>query len=201
MTRLKLVSTALLTLLTVLLVGALLHYKDPRAGDWSAVITAWATVALAVVTVWAVIYQTATADRVAQVQMLLAFTERYDSGALLEARRQLCSQFLKNEALNDGSADRVLDYFEQVAYFVRREHLRYEVVENEYSLALRVYWLRLKAYVAQMRIDYADPTFYENMEWLNDKFVNAYAGESGSRIEGAGITERQARGFFESEAR
>jgi len=193
---LKLLSAVLLAAFTVLLIVSFFHYDNQRVAVWSASITAWAAVVLAVVTVWAVIYQTTTADRVSQVQMLQSFAERFDSEAFANARRRLSKQLLSDGKFHSGDAVRVLDFFERIAFFVRREHLRYEVVENDYSLALRSYWSRLKDYVVQMRVDYADPTFYEHTEWLNDKFVKAYAQASGSTIEAAEITEKQWRAFF-----
>lgn len=197
---LQIVMIVLFVIVTGALAVAVLELKDDRIVSLSSAITAWATVALAVVTVWAVTYQTSTADRVAQVQMLEAIAARYDAPTLAKSRSIVSRQRLSNQAISSGSADRILDFFEYVAFFVRREHLQYEVVENEYSLAVRVYWLALREYVEKMRFDYADPTFYEHLEWLSNRFQSAYADESGSTIAGARITEKQAVGFFQSEA-
>lgn len=190
----------LLIVLTVGVVVASLRLKDDRIVSLSSAVTAWATVALAMVTVWAVTFQTNTADRVAQVQMLQAFAARYEAEPLARARSTLSRMKLANQGLSAGSADRVLDFLESLAFFVRHEHLRYDVAENEYSLAVRVYWSLLRAYVEEMRVDYADPTFYEHLEWLNNRFQQAYADESGSTIAGARVTDKQAKGFFESES-
>ena len=190
----------LLVVMTSALVLAILHFEDERIVSVSSAVTAWATVALAVVTVWAVTFQTSTADRVAQVQMLHAFAARYEAEPLARSRSILSRMRLANQGISIGSADRVLDFFESLAFFVRREHLRYEVAENEYSLAVRVYWSLLQEHVKQMRVEYADPTFYEHLEWLSNRFQSAYADEAGSTIVGAKITERQETGFFKSES-
>lgn len=190
----------LLMIMTGALALAILQFKDERIVSVSSAVTAWATVALAVVTVWAVTFQTSTADRVAQVQMLGAFAARYEAEPLARSRSILSRMRLANQGISIGSADRVLDFFESLAFFVRREYLQYEVAENEYSLAVRVYWSLLQEYVKQMRVEYADPTFYEHLEWLSNRFQSAYADESGSTIAGAKITGRQATGFFESES-
>lgn len=190
----------LLAIVSIALVLVAFEVKDDRIVAVSSAVTAWATVALAVVTVWAVGYQTSTADRVAQVQMLHAFAARYEAPPLARSRAIVSRMRLANQGISSGNADRILDFFENVAFFVRREHLQYEVIENEYSLAVRVYWSALNAYVEQMRIDYADPTYYEHLEWLNDRFQSAYADESGSTVAGAKISEKQAASFFGSEA-
>ncbi len=106
---------------------------------------------------------------------------------------------LRNQGISNGHADRILDFFEGVAFFVRREHLGFEVIENEYSLAVRVYWSRLKPRIDEIRAEYFDQTYYEHLECLNDRFLTAYADETGSTVDGAKITEKQANGFFASE--
>lgn len=187
----------------ILIVGyalAALEFDDKRFDSLSYAITALATVILAMITVWAVSFQTTMADRVAQVQMLQAFSTRYEAIPLAKARASLSRMYLLDQKPSEGNADRVLDFFESLAFFVRYEHLRYEVAENEYSLAVRVYWSLLKTYVEKMRVEYADPTFYEHMEWLSNRFQEGYADESASTCAGAKITDKQARGFFESES-
>ena len=129
--------------------------------------TALATVVIAVATIWAIDSQVATARSVASVQIYLQLTDKFDSQEMLAKRDRLAMLLINNGAVVTADAEGVLDFFETIGHLARRSGLDIDLVDNGFSIYLRYYWMALTDFIKQQRRVFADPTIYEDAEWLN----------------------------------
>jgi len=174
-----------------------IYTSGPHDDHFYVAVTAMATVAIAVATIWAISAQVATARSVAGVQILLQIMDKFDSDDMVAKRDRLAMLLVGNSAVLTADGEAVLDFFETVGHLTKKNSLDLDMVDNGFSLYLRYYWTALAPFVRERRRTYSDPTLYEHAEWLNETLCRRerVAGRSED------IPTQQLEEFFRTETK
>jgi len=114
------------------------------------------------------------------VQTWLEFEKRFDSADMVRARRRLAEQLKsKPPAKYEDISEKVPDFFEDLGIAYKMGYLDEKLSKSSFSLYATRYWEALKPFTDETRRRYgADPTFYENFEYLAKAML-----ESGEKID------------------
>lgn len=160
-------------------------------------ITAWATVATVVATIFMVIFQITSSKKSTMVQLSWQMTEKYDDHQMRDHRKKLA------EVLLDGSLrptskqmEAVIDHLETISDLTHRGWLDKGMVYNSFSISIRHWWASLENDVNQMRQDYHDATLYDEFE----KLAKTYNKEHQKRMSPP-IGPQAIKIFLESESK
>ena len=128
------------------------------------------TWALVVVTFWMAYrqidlqrQQTKDAHANLCLQNHLTFTARFDSPAFLRDRKSLAELFLAN-APHDKIKESVLNFFEDMALFLRRGYLDEELAWSTFGFYAVRWWATCKGYVLGERRRQNDSTLFEDFD-------------------------------------
>jgi len=137
--------------------------------------TAWATIALAVFTLILVITTRRAAaqeieDRknVTRLELTLRLTREYDSEPLTKVREKLAQHLASVGGPPDSwPADTLLDFFETMGHLAHRGLLDDdELLWNDFSMPVLCYWTALTTYVEKRRMQFRDEVVFGEAEWL-----------------------------------
>ncbi len=159
-------------------------------------ITAWATVALVIGTIFMIWWQIRAAKEAAKVQMSLQLMDQYDGPPMRAHRQRLASILLQGSVPAPSAMEPVLDVLETIADLHRRKWLEPELIENGFSVPIRYWWLSLKQYIVKMRQDYHDSSIYEDFERL----AESYNDKETKPRKAMPLSEQDIRVFLSSEA-
>ncbi len=95
---------------------------------------------------------------------------QYDSLDMQQVRARLVEKLLAdpNTVAVD---DTLLVFYENIAILHRRKLLDSELMYNTFSYDVRTYWLVLQPYILNIRGTMADDDFFQEVQRLNDHFV------------------------------
>ena len=136
------------------------------------VITAWATLAIAVLTVVtafvaivAVWLQNRASRTLLAAQLAMEFDKRFSTEDMLRERQSLASSLMDQR---DPDSE-LLDFFESVGHYAKRGLLDQETLWNDFSYFVIRYWPLLKDFVRRERTaGDGDPDLYANIEVAAD---------------------------------
>jgi hypothetical protein len=159
-------------------------------------VTAWATVALVIATIFMIVWQIISAKKSAKVQLAIQFIDRYDSEQMRSNRRALALSLINHPVdTSSNTIEPVIDALESIADLLHRKWLDKGVIDNSFSVCARYWWIALEGYITKMRNDYHDTTLYERFEGL----AKLYEKENKKRHVPP-LSNEQLAVFLESEA-
>lgn len=127
-------------------------------------VTAIATIAIAMGSIFAVTSQNNQSRIALGVDLVLRLDDRFNSAQFRQLRRNAASSLLKKSS---APPDEVLDFFETIGMLVRRGVLDEEVVWHTFFYWVNGYWYAAHDYIKSKN----DPTFYEDMRYLHERLV------------------------------
>lgn len=172
------------------------YIRQTAYGTWT---LAFATLVLAVGTLFFMRRQVADSNRSAQLHVFLQITDRFESAAMLSARDKVARAILGTGQLNDSCAQSVLDFFEHVGYLTRRGYLDFEMVFNEFVNPACAYWFALHSYVESVRVRLQQKDVYDSAEWLANKLVAVEKTKHGGPSTSSSFTDEVIRQFMHAE--
>ena len=112
--------------------------------------------------------------------------------------------FLARKLLSDPNTldidDTLLVFLETLAHMTSRKLLDRDLVWNTFSIDVCSYWFALKHYVLQIRKDFSDPTWFEEIEALNNSILWKDTPRHGAFDSQVGITHSAVERFLKLEA-
>jgi hypothetical protein len=128
-------------------------------------VTAGASAAVALLTLWLVTAQLKTARRQLQAEFYLKLRDRFDSAEFHRARKSTAALLL-NHRLPDE--DTVFDFFEDMGMLLRREYLDQQMVCDTFSWYILGWWDAGQKYVVYERArNDNDTSLFQDFEFLN----------------------------------
>jgi hypothetical protein len=91
------------------------------------------------------------------LQNHLTFTERFDSPTMQRDRKSLAEHFLSSRP---AISERVLDFFEDLGLFLRRDYLDEELVWSTFGFYAVRWWAVCKGYIVEERRSQNDSTLF-----------------------------------------
>jgi hypothetical protein len=133
-------------------------------------LTAWGTIALALIAIVALIWESRSTRLALGADVLLKLQEQFDGKQMLIFRRKAVESILScrsktTTGLTDD-VDDVLDFFENVALLVRRKVLDTELVWHSFNYWIRGYYSVAADHIKTEREKY--PTRWEDLCWLHE---------------------------------
>jgi hypothetical protein len=93
---------------------------------------------------------------------------RWNSQYMLQARRKVCDMHDKDQKLRiGGRLALVLDFFEDIGFYLDRKVLDHEVVWHKWSQTVEYYWLMFKPHIERFRKETGYKSWYGRFESLN----------------------------------
>ena len=144
------------------------------SGEW---ITAVGTILLVLVTAIAFCHQSRQNRFALGIDLLLKLDDRFNT---MRASRQNAATYLKEkQGIRTGidvsikdlehDLDEVLDFFDQLGYFLKRSALERGAVWSAFYDQVHHWYCNAKDYMTPQR--QGDPTIWENFEYLNTQLV------------------------------
>ncbi len=135
--------------------------------------TAWATIALAVSTLvlvgvsfWVGRRQINDSKAVSNLEVTLRLMHEYDSEKMRKTRDTLARLLHGGGTALSQESEEWLDFLETVGHLARQNLVNQDLLYNEFSFPVFCYWGALEPAVRRRRIDYDDASMYEEAEWL-----------------------------------
>jgi len=116
--------------------------------DWVQIALAAGTWTIGFGTVWLVRSQLSTAKTESKIRLYLQLRKEFDSEPLLSHRERFAEQLLDgkpHEELNQG----ILNFFEDVGMFLRRDYLDREMVWETFGHCAQMWWSASREYIAK----------------------------------------------------
>src|SRR2546422_603469 len=112
--------------------------------------------------------QTTAMARSLSGEMLLRKSEQWDSNDMKAYRRKLagCLLTMQIEDVPDRQIEPILGFFEGLGTVVRSGYVDIGAVWHEFSEVAEHYWVACEDYVATMREESDDPSYYSEFEFL-----------------------------------
>jgi hypothetical protein len=129
------------------------------------------------------------------LQLFIQLAAQYDSADMQNTRGRLARKLLSDPKTLE-IADSLIVFYENLAILVRRKLLDKDLVWNTFTLDVRSYWTVLKHYVQHVRLEFSDPTYCEEFEWLSDHFSGLKRSPLGSTPASTTITPEKATKFL-----
>ena len=136
-------------------------------------ITAWATVALVIATIFMIWWQITESKKVARLQLAVQLSDRFESPQMRATREALAQLLLSKSAISSRDFEPLIDLFESVADLDSRRWLDRPTIESAFSLPVQYWWEALSPAVNASRQSYHDTTVYEGFEALAKKYGHA----------------------------
>ena len=160
------------------------------------------------VSILALFYQLRREWLLHSAEMVTNLVTEYNSEDFENRRKSLASLLEPVAAgelisIADVSVFGVLGFYENLGHLVRRRALDELMVWNKFSWDLVCYYQCLVLgdnALSKLREQYGDPTLYEEMEWLNARFVKIYR-RRGVSLYGRDGRVRWLNDFFSQESR
>lgn len=135
-----------------------------------------------VISVLVLFYQLRRDWRFHSAEMVTNLVAQFYSKEFEERRRSLAAHLEpviagKPVSLPEADAFEVLSFYENLAYLVRRGALDRLMVWNAFSWGLVCYFQCMTLNdnaLRRLREKYNDQTFFEEIQWLNGKFIKIY---------------------------
>lgn len=106
-----------------------------------------------------------------KARLQLQFADRFDSHTLIAARRELAQNYLHHQS-HEEIQETVLDFFEDMGLFWRREYLDEELIWSTFGFYGVRWWAICKNYILQERKAQNDLTLFDDFESLTQMFVS-----------------------------
>jgi hypothetical protein len=150
--------------------------------------------------------QLEAARRVAQLQLFVQLTERWNSNPMRALRRDFAARLIHSRdpsGLNvDPLADEtVMGFFELLGYLTHKDYLIRDLVWNYFSVELGGYWSAVKPHVVKARNDQADRQLYEELEWLFGLMIRLEPKRPGDGEREEPWSDEDIEAFLEGEVR
>jgi hypothetical protein len=148
----------------------------------------WALFFAAILTILFAWRQITLQRRQSRLENLERIIEWYDDEKLREFRRRLaesrldeneCLRFLDVDTYND--ADEVLDFFEHVAFLVRKRHLDLYDVWHSFHLWIAIYVSDFKELIEAAQLE--DPGTFADLSWIYPKLKKMEKKNKGSGLD------------------
>jgi hypothetical protein len=150
---------------------------------WIEISLSLGTWALVGVTLWIAWKQTVILRRQSEAQqtdlkvrLQLTFIDRFDKQAMMEHRKRL-AQHLLSSSPHEEIPERVMDFFEDLGLFIRREYLDEELIWSTFGFYAVRWWAASKTYILKERRKKSDDTLFTDFEDLVQMCLKRDANE------------------------
>ena len=133
-------------------------------------ITAWATVALVVATIFMIWWQIKETRRVASVQLAVQLADRFESPQMRSTRESLAKLLIAGNRPSPRDIEPLIDLFESVADLSARGWLDKPMVDRAFSLHIQYWWVALGGDVKATQSKYHDVDVYAAFETLATRY-------------------------------
>lgn len=173
--------------------------------DYTA-ITAWAAVIASLAAVFSIWVEGRRSRFVHGLDVLMRYTDIYDSEAFRAKRRAVAQALLsdeklpRNQAILDTAGADLLDHFQGLGMLLRRGVLDRDMVYSDYSTQVYYFYTALKPYIEREREASQEKEYWEDVDWLYQQLVTVErAGKPGRRMVGA--TQEAVIAFLQEEVK
>ncbi len=156
------------------------------AVDWFS-LAIWSLVGtwlLVVGTLLLMYWQTRTSQHLNSANAVMELRERFDSGRMRAARRHMADKLIHGNHQDLANLE-VLTFFELVGTLTHRRVLDDDLVWEAFGTWIEAYYYAMRHpvdLIAQLRVDFADPLIFHELEWLHDKIAAIDAKEGGPHV-------------------
>jgi len=165
--------------------------------DWTQIIIAGGTVAVAVFTWRLVSGQLSVAKEQVKVQLYLEIRKEFDGDRLVSARKRLAQQLLKDPSSDDLQED-VMNFFEDMGMLFRRGYLDREMIWDTFGYYARMWWSACKDYILGERA--RDETFFTDFGLLVEQICVDEAKKLSKARANLEPSQSDIKEFLEGEA-
>ena len=118
------------------------------------------------------IYRQIRLQRIANmVNSFDIYDKKWESIEMLNARKEACSKYLKNDKIITRTDELVLGFFEDLGVYSEKRVFDLEIVWGKYSQNIIYYWSILEPGVSDLRKSTNDLTWYEDFQTLSKKII------------------------------
>ncbi|MDD5477177.1 MAG: hypothetical protein PHG87_03090 [Candidatus Omnitrophica bacterium] len=132
-------------------------------------ISAWGTVAAAVIAIWAVIQENHRSRLVLNIDIILKLDERFNSREMMDARKKTAKSIEschENHCKDEGG---VLEFFGTIGILFRKGVLDKEVLWRMFFYWLHGYYFLLEEYIKREREK--DPSSFDSLIYLYNELL------------------------------
>ena len=117
-------------------------------------ITAWATIALVVATIFMIWWQIKETRRVASVQLAVQLADRFESPQMRSTRESLAKLLIAGNRPSPRDIEPLIDLFESVADLYARGWLDKAMVDRAFAVHIQYWWAALGGDVKAIQSNY-----------------------------------------------
>ncbi len=129
------------------------------------------------------------------VDLILRLAEQYDSKEMRK-RRKSAAGSLRDEKPNQ-QLDDVLNFFEMVAYLVKKQAISPNLVWHKFDYWIRGWWFSSLDYIRRTQKE--DPSMWKDLAELRETVSKIDSKESGSSVSGTILSGDKIRDFLGQE--